>query len=211
MKELRKNPFKIKDLKKYDKFNLLKEIKEVKSINDILDNDYLNILDSENEEDIFDFKNIPKNRVKTDFVARRKHCKNFKNYEDDLKKTQKEIKDGKRKLIVFKEHHLREDRYYVLDGIMLYLEKIENSEKKEFNDITQGKRKRFDPRIRCIFENGLESNMYLRSLGKELYNNGATVIQSNEESLEEFSEGFANITDEDKATGHIYVLSSISN
>ena len=58
--------------------------------------------------------------------------------------------------------------------------------------------------------------MYLRSLGKELYNNGSSVIQSNEEALEEFNEGFSDpyhkndINSQDKATGHIYILSSLS-
>ena len=153
---------------------------------------------------------ITKKKDKTDFVARRKPCKNFKDYEDKFKGIQKELNEGKRKLIIHKEHHLKEGRYFVLDGILLFLEKIEDPVIREFNDKSQGKRKRLDPRIRCIFENGMESNMYLRSLGKELYNNGSTVIQSNEEAFKEFNEGFASITDEDKATGNIYVLSSLS-
>ena len=209
LKELRKDFDKILILKDLDRYNLFKDVKEIKTVDDILENDVLGLLDDD-PENIFNIKNIPKNKTKTDFVARRKTCNNFKDYEDSFKKVQKEIKNGNRKLIIFKESNLKEDRYYVLDGILLYLEKIENSQKKEFNDKTQGKRKRFDPRIRCIFENGLESNMYLRSLSKELYNNGATVIQSNEESLVEFSKGFSSITDQDKATGHIYILSSLS-
>ena len=162
----------------------------------------------EGPENIFDLKHIPKNKAKTDFVARRKPCKNFKDYENNFQKIQKEIKEGKRKLIIFKEHHLKEDRYFVLGGITLYLEKIEDKNIKKFEGKTGDKRN--DPRIRCIFENGLESNMYLRSLGKELYNNGSTVIHSNDEALEEFNKGFKGVTDEDNATGYIYVLSSLS-
>ena len=52
--------------------------------------------------------------------------------------------------------------------------------------------------------------MYLRSLGKELYNNGSTVIHSNEEALDEFNKGFNSVTEKDKPTGNIYVLSSLS-
>ena len=165
---------------------------------------------NDDSDNIFEIKNIPKIKNKTDFVARRKPCKNFKDYEAKFKEIQKEIKEGKRKLIMHKEHHLKEGRYFVLDGILLFLEKINDPIIKEFNDKTQGKRKRLDPRIRCIFENGMESNMYLRSLGKELYNNGSTVIQSNEEAFKQFNEGFSPITDEDEATGNIYVLSSLS-
>ena len=209
LKQLKKDFNKASALKDVDKYSLLTNVKETKTVEDILENDVLGLLDGD-PENIFNLKNIPKNKAKTDFVAKRKPCKNFKDYERNFQKIQKQIKEGERKLIIFKESHLKEDRYYVLDGILLYLEKIEKSQIKEFNDKTQGKRKRFDPRIRCIFENGLESNMYLRSLGKELYNNGTTVIHSNEEALKEFSEGFINITEHDRSTGHIYILTSLS-
>lgn len=209
LKQLRKDFDKASTLKDLDRHNLLANVREIKSVDDILDNDVLGLLD-DGPDNIFNLKNIPPQRIKTDFVARRKPCKNFKDYEDKFKEIQKDIKEGKRKLIIHKEHHLKEGRYFVLDGILLFLEKIDDPIVKEFNDKTQGKRKRVDPRIRCIFENGMESNMYLRSLGKELYNNGSTVIQSNEEAFKEFNEGFASITDEDKATGNIYVLSSLS-
>ena len=209
LKQLKKDFDKASTLKDYDRYNLLDNVREIKSVDDILENDVLGLLD-DGPDNIFNLKNIPKEKDKTDFVARRKPCKNFKDYEAKFKEIQKEIKEGKRKLIIHKEHHLKEGRYFVLDGILLFLEKIDDPIVKVFNDKTQGKRKRLDPRIRCIFENGMESNMYLRSLGKELYNNGSTVIQSNEEAFKEFNEGFSPITDEDKATGNIYVLSSLS-
>ena len=207
LKQLRKNFDKASILRSLDKYNLLANVKKIETVDDILENDILGLLD-EGPENIFDLKHIPKNKAKTDFVARRKPCKNFKDYENNFQKIQKEIKEGKRKLIIFKEHHLKEDRYFVLDGITLYLEKIEDKNIKKFEGKTGDKRN--DPRIRCIFENGLESNMYLRSLGKELYNNGSTVIHSNDEALEEFNKGFKGVTDEDNATGYIYVLSSLS-
>ena len=210
LKQLRKDFDKASILQDYDRHNLLSDVREIKSVDDILENDVLGLLD-DGPDNIFNLKNIPKKKDKTDFVARRKPCKNFKDYEAKFKEIQKEIKEGKRKLILHKEHHLKEGNYFVLDGILLFLEKIDDPIIKEFNDKTQGKRKRLDPRIRCIFENGMESNMYLRSLGKELYNNGSTVIQSNEEAFKQFNEGFSPITDEDKATGNIYVLSSLSD
>ena len=45
-------------------------------------------------DNIFNLKNIPK-KDKTDFVARRKPCKNFKDYEAKFKEIQKDIKEGK--------------------------------------------------------------------------------------------------------------------
>ena len=209
LKQIKKDYEKVLILKSFDRHNLFQNVKEIKTVDDILDNDVLGLLEDD-PENIFDIKNIPKNKAKADFVARRKPCKNFKDYEHLFKKTQTDIKNGEKKLITFKESHLKIDRYFVLDGILLYLEKIEKEQLKEFNDKSQGKRKRFDPRIHCIFENGLESNMYFRSLSKELYNNGSTVIHSNDEALEEFNEGFGGIADPDIATGYIYVLSSFS-
>ena len=189
LKQLRKDFDKASILQDYDRHNLLSDVREIKSVDDILENDVLGLLD-DGPDNIFNLKNIPIKKDKTDFVARRKPCKNFKDYDAKFKEIQKEIKEGKRKLIIHKEHHLKEGSYFVLDGILLFLEKIDDPIIKEFNDKTQGKRKRLDPRIRCIFENGMESNMYLRSLGKELYNNGSTVIQSNEEAFKEFTRDF---------------------
>ena len=191
LNEIRKDSFKIKELKKFDKFNLLGEIKEIKTIDDILENDHLGILDSSKEEEIFKLENINSNlkRNKTDFVARRTPCKNFSNYENKFKEIHKDIKDGKRKL--------------------LFLEKV-GSEKRIFNDKSQGQRVRADSRILCIFENGLESNMYLRSLQKLLYQNGSYVSETNEEAINIFNENLGKLASQDKKTGYVYILNSLS-
>ena len=209
LKELRKDFDKMSILNDLDRHNLFKDVKEIKTVDDILENDVLGLLEDDSEN-IFNIKNIPKKKAKTDFVARRKPCKDFSKYEDNFKLVQSEIKRGNRKLIIFKENHLKEGRYYILDGILVYLEKIEEKKIKIFNDKAQGSRNRVDPRTKCIFENGLESNMYLRSLQKELYNNGSTIIQSNEDDLLKFDEGFGKIDEKDKLTGNIYILSSLS-
>ena len=211
LNEIRKDSFKIKELKKFDKFNLLGEIKEIKTIDDILENDHLGILDSSKEEEIFKLENINSNlkRNKTDFVARRTPCKNFSNYENKFKEIHKDIKDGKRKLLIFKEQDLKEGRYFVLDGILLFLEKV-GSEKRIFNDKSQGQRVRADSRILCIFENGLESNMYLRSLQKLLYQNGSYVSETNEEAINIFNENLGKLASQDKKTGYVYILNSLS-
>ena len=191
LKEIRKDPTKVKVLKEHDQNNLLDNPKEIKTVDDILENDYLGILDSD-AEDIFELKNVKIQKNKADFVARRKPCKDFFKYEDNFKNIQKELSERKRKLILFKDKHLREDGYYVLDGILLYLEKMD-LKKRIFKDSAQGTRARDDARIRCIFENGLESNMYLRSLQKELYINGSSVTETNKDILDDFKEMLNNI------------------
>jgi hypothetical protein len=197
-------------LKEFDKHHLLEDVKEINTVEDIFANDVLGLIDDD-LENIFNLKNIPIKKNQTDFVARRKPCKDFEKYENNFKTVQNEIKSGIRKLIPFREAHLQVDRYYILDGILSYLEKIEKEIIREFNDRRQGKRKRRDPRIKCIFENGLESNMYLRSFQKELYNNGSTVIGTNEESLEIFNQNLGQFTDADNVTGYVYILSSLSD
>jgi hypothetical protein len=209
LKELKKNPEKIKLLKNLDKENLLGNAIEYKSVDDILDNDFLGILNTEEYKELFDLKNIKFEKNKTDFIARRKPCSDFHKFENNFKKIHEDLKNKKRKLLIFKEQDLQEGRYFLLDGLLTFLEKVDLQE-RTFNDKLQGQRTRKDNRIRCIFENGLESNMYLRSFQKELYNNGSTVIGTNEESLEIFNQNLGQITDTDKVTGYIYILSSLS-
>jgi hypothetical protein len=69
---------------------------------------------------------------------------------------------------------------------------------------------RADGRTRCIFENGTESNMLMRSVEKSLYANGQVVSENADSVTEEFYERFTDITEEDKEAGYIYVLSSKS-
>jgi len=73
-----------------------------------------------------------------------------------------------------------------------------------------GKRERIkgkvNARLRLIFENGTESDMLLRSLAAELYKDGRRVTEHEEKLLDNFK----NITDEDQFTGYVYVLQSKS-
>lgn len=135
LSELRKDFQKAILLKDIDRHNLLAEVKEIETVDDILNNDVLGLLNDDSES-IFNIKNFAVKKNKTDFVARRKPCSNFSNYVENFKIVQKEIKEGKRKLIIHKESHLKEGRYYVLDGILLFLEKIEDTSIKKFNDKT---------------------------------------------------------------------------
>ena len=111
---------------------------------------------------------------------------------------------GKRKLVDFKQNNLREGVYYVHNGILFLLEKINISQKEHYKP--DGKRIREDGRTRCIFENGTESNMLKRSVEKILYANGQ-VVTENEDGV---AATFAAIAEEDLQTGFIYVLKSKS-
>ncbi|AIJ37065.1 conserved hypothetical protein [Flavobacterium psychrophilum] len=213
LKNLRADNNKIELLRDYDQFNLLSnKTVEINSVNDILADDDLGILDMDDSLDIFKLKNVTssKDREEADFVARRKKCEDFDKYEHLFIQVQNELKSGKRKLGEFEnaEKNLEENKFYVLDGILLYLEKadIENVE----SNFPSRKRIRKDGRTRIIFENGTESNMLYRSLGKALYNNGKIVTDSDKSIENELLKNANIVSEADVETGWIYILKSKS-
>lgn len=212
--QLKKDAKKIEILKSYDSHNLLNTKVDVKSVEDILNDDDLGILDTEETASIFMLKNVPssKERSSTDFVAQRKAMSNkeFKDYELMFKKVHQELREGKRSLTQFtgSERNLKKGAYYVLDGVLLYLEEVD-VELKEV-ELATGNRNRKDGRTRTIFENGTYSNMLFRSLGKQLLDNGK-IITHNHETDESFLVDNANlISEEDTESGWIYILQSKS-
>ena len=210
LKALRKDTKKVEILKPYDSHNLLNTKEEVKSVEDILNDDELGILDTDETLSIFKLKNVKSSteRADSDFTARRKAMSNkdFAPYETQFKKVHKELREGNRKLKEFKdvEKNLEEGKYYVLDGVLLFLEK-DGSEDRQIGDRT-----RKDGRTITVFENGTVSNMFYRSLAKALYNNGSIVSDTDKNAEDELFKNASIITDEDHVTGWIYVLQSKS-
>jgi len=202
LKGIRKDKSKIDKIKQYDIYNLLetKEVIKFDTIDDILNNDTLGIFEDK-EEDIFTLKNvpkIPKDRAEADFVAKRKKCENFEEYEELFIQCQKDLKNGKRKLVKFNEQYYENEAFFVLKGVLVYLEKIEKKQKDKYNKL--------DARTKIIFENGTKSNMYLRSLGKGLYEDGYFVSKHEDTILDNLTQ----INDDDKQNGYIYILESKS-
>lgn len=205
LKSLREDKEKSDLLADFDELNLLGvEQKEISSIEDIFQDDEFGILGN-TENSIFQLKHVSKfqQREIPDFVARRKTCKDFEKYEKLFKQCQSELTSGERKLLKFAgDHQMKEHSFFVLNGILLFIEKI---------GVTHiDKHGKLDGRIRCIFENGTESGMLLRSLGKGLYENGRAVSEKNEATEKKFLENFSNINEKDTKTGFIYILKSLS-
>ena len=177
--------------------------KVYRTFNDIFTSDSMSILNT-NEENLFNITHFisPTNRETTDFVAKRKPCKDFNKYEESFKNIQKDLKTGKRKLLKFEEKQLQAGAYFIHNGILLFLESTA--------DLKQDKFGKKDGRTHVIFENGTESNMKYRTLGKNLFDNGYFVSGTNEEFINDFNNNFNVITKEDESSGFIYVLSSKS-
>lgn len=214
LKAIRQDDAKKKILKPFDRHDLLGYVEiEKLSIDDIL-NDDDDLLNTKEELSIFKFRNIPnpEERAEADFVAQRKPMKEkeFKSYEAMFQKVHQEIKDGKRKLVLFKdlEKHLQKGQFYIADGIMLYLEDV--IFERDDTSLSRETSRRKDGRTRTIFENGTYSNMLYRSLGKQLQLNGKLVTNTDAYSQNELFVNANLIEEEDIQTGWIYVLKSKS-
>lgn len=217
LKALRQDAKKIEVLKPYDTHNLLSTKEEVKSVADILNDDDFGILDTDETLSIFKLKNVPSSaeRAETDFVAQRKTLKDgeFAPYEAMFKKVHQDLREGKRTLSTYDsaEKNLKAGSYYVLNGVLLFLEETN----LETDNITlpSGDRLRKDGRTRIVFENGTMSNMLYRSLDKALLNkgnDGKLVSHTYEEIDNELFNNANAVNEEDLATGWIYILKSKS-
>ena len=176
-------------LKDYDEFKLLPEFG---TNNKALDNS----ISSEKEEDldIFKIQNIPvKNRQETDFVARRKPCKDFDRFEPLFKDCHQKLKNGDYKLVKFSEEDIQKNTFFVVNGVLALV--------VDLHKLTQDKNSKTDGRTRIIFENGLESNMKFRSFGKALFTNGKSIVPNIQTEI---------ISSENTHTGYLYILKSLS-
>src|SRR5680860_693996 len=216
LKNFRQNEEQKKTLKPFDRHNLLGYVEIVKpTIDDILnEEDDFGLLDSDKDLDIFRFNHTtkPEDRAETDFVASRKAIKDkdFEKYEEMFQKVHKEIKEGKRKIKPFKniEKNLHVGDFYLMDGILLYLESA-NLKKEEWEQ-NSGNRVRIEGRTRTVFENGTFSNMLFRSLGKQIQKSGKLITNTYEKLEQELFVNTGLVKEEDVQTGWIYVLKSES-
>ena len=209
--------------KPYDRLNLLEEqieecnvcrepqtayeetVEEEKSedelLAEILKDPVFNI--SPEIEALFDLPEYMKKdteRAQADYIGKRVKCEDFEQFKPLFDMINRELKENKRRLIKFKEAHLQEGRFFVVSGVLVYLAKIHKLQKDSNHKV--------DGRTRCIYDNGTESDILLRTLGKSLFIDGYTVSANVEE--DGFLEQQFNISDKDIATGCIYVLKSKS-
>jgi hypothetical protein len=215
LKNFRENEAQKKVLKPYDRHNLLGYVEmEKQTIDDVLNDDEFDLLDTDKDLDIFKFKHTPRpeERADADFVAQRKPLKekDFEKYEAMFQKVHKEIKEGKRKILPFTniEKNLHVGDFYLMDGLLLYLESA-NLKKEEWEQ-KSGNRVRVEGRTRTIFENGTYSNMLYRSLGKQIQKNGKLITNTYDKIEQDLFVNTGLVKEEDIQSGWIYVLKSKS-
>jgi hypothetical protein len=197
LKYIRENKEQRDFLSKYDTNSLLKtDAKDLDTVSDIFADDDLDLLSLE-DSSIFNITNVPEirqDRSDPDFVAQREVCTDFDQYEHLFAQIQRELKSGTKKLATFVESEMKEGDFFVLSGVLIYLEKID--------DPYRGNSQKINRRTRCIYENGTESSVLLRSLGKRLADAGYAIKDNSE---------IGAIEDGDSETGYIYVLKSLSD
>jgi hypothetical protein len=190
-------------VKELDIYDLLKDDFELVADIDIekiesFDDDPFGLLGDESldNEDIFALKNVSKTLEMPDYIASRKVCKDFFKYEVLFKNLQKELQNKLRKIEEHKgERFIQKGLSFVLKGVVGYVAEVGNLSKQN---------NKINARLHCIFENGTESDMLLRSLSAELYKDGQVISFLNEEIEDKFSQ----IMSDDEVSGYIYILKS---
>ena len=216
LKAFRANEDHKKVIKAFDKYNLLGDVEIVDiTIDDILNDDELGILESDADRSIFEFRHTPKTdeRASTDFVAQRRPIaeKDFAKYDEMFKQVHRDLKEGKRKLVKFDnaETNLLEGKFYLVDGLIAYLETSNAEMILQVNN--SGDRKRLEGRTVTIFENGTKSNMLFRSLDKAINRNGKIITDTQDQSENELYKNAGILSKEDIKSGWIYILRSRSD
>jgi hypothetical protein len=189
---IRADKDKIERLSGFDELGLLETGKVPESLDELFATDS----DLFNDDGLFNMSQFPKQKrevFEVGEIAKRKTCIEFeKKFKGLFVEQQQMLADGLRKLTPFLTiDQLLPNNFYVYDGMMCYV--------VEFGEIELKSGGYSQQRITVIFENGTESNMYKRSLAQRLYEGGLVVVDK------EFE-----LKNEEKATGYIYILKSLS-
>ena len=136
-------------------------------------------------------------------VAQRKPCENFADYAGLFAQVHQELHNGKRKLIHYQENAIQEKGFFISDGMMGYIDRLDVSNRQIKTRV------RKDGRSRVIYEDGTESNILFRTIGKNITRNGYIITELNDGTELDALSG-KGITEEDIAHGWIYILRSKS-
>lgn len=177
-----------------------------KELEDIFNDPLMEV--SGHESKLFDIPSDMKGVMKAkkdnpDYVARRRLCEDFAQFKPVFEQMHSDLKKGKRQLKrVAKTASLVEGHCYIVEGQMVLLHSILET-KKGANGLPDG-------RTRCIYENGTESDIFLQTLRKGVVANGYAITETDNEMQNRFFNA-DDLKKEDKVTGYIYVLRSLSD
>ena len=173
------------------------EIDDELNLDDILGSD--DIIDD--FSDLLDISRYRRTVNAADKIGRRKHASHFEKYKSLFDQVHADIASGRRKIIPFEQYDIHENRFYIQNGVMMYIVSISKDTFIADNGKTNA-------RMHVVYENGTENkNLLLQSLASSLYSterHGRMVTEPEDE--ETLAESFG----EEFTTGYIYVLKSLS-
>lgn len=181
----------------------LQAAEAVTSLDDIFASDAFAELDS-GDNSLFDMRHVAasNHRESPDEIAQRKKCEDFYAFESTFSALHEKITANEVQVERFKkESQIEAGDSFILQGVICFVDEVGAYQKDE-----QG---RYNPRLRVIFENGMESNLLLRSLARALYKDktGRRVVRP----PEDIEDAFNNITHRDKRSGEIYFVTTKSD
>ncbi len=139
-------------------------------------------------------------------MANRTRCENFEQYKPLFEQAQQELDAGIRETIQFRKDagftktDLRKEQFVIVGGQTAYIAEVGESFKAPNGEE--------DARLRVIYSNGMESNILLRSLIRAMYKDETSRFVTDPKQIGLFS---SQSSEDDVATGTIYVLRSLSN
>lgn len=202
---IKKDKAKFDKCKPHDTMDILGEYQDYKEedvLSTILNNPAFNL--SQDAASLFDmpqYMREAEERAQAEYIGKHVPCEDFDKFKPLFDAVHEGIEEGTHKLIKFREAHLEEGTFFVISGVLAYLAKI--------HEVQKNSSYKNDGRIRCIYDNGTESDILLRSLAKSLYLDGYTVQHTLFNADEHLKKSFT-ITDWDVSNGYIYVLKSKS-
>jgi len=183
-------------LAEYDIYGILVEPEPPASIDEIFASDALGVLEEAEAVEIFTLKHVPAERTSPDEVAERQPSADFEKFEPLFKQCHAELREGTRTMIEFRnESQISAESFYVVRGVLAYVAEIGEETKLRGRRVA---------RLRCIFENGTESNLLLQSLARSLYDDGRSVTEPHAVTLARMG------LEIETPMGAIYVLRSLN-
>ncbi|HXE53092.1 MAG TPA: GIY-YIG nuclease family protein [Tepidisphaeraceae bacterium] len=137
-------------------------------------------------------------------VAQRQPCPDFETFRPIFEQVQRELDAGERETEKFRHNgKLEPGDLFILSGQKVLVAGADE-------EVTHKEYGREDRRLRVIFDNGTEANLWLRSLQRALYKDerNRRVLAPAAESAPLFA---GTMADDDLASGTIYVLRSKSD
>lgn len=139
-------------------------------------------------------------------IANRTVCQDFENFEPIFEQVKRELKSGVRHTLPvqamdeIKMAEIQNGECFIVQGQIAYIAEVGQDFRTQYD--------RRDSRLRVIYDNGTESNLLMRSFQRALHRDSAGRLITNPDTGPLFAE---ERTDDDLASGTIYVLRSKSN